>query len=219
MNQLALFAKYWEPGKVKTRLGRDLGEEQAAELYRMFLATTLRRCEVLGARRTLVYSPSNRRDDMALLAGANWNLEPQADGNLGQRMKKFFRESLTQSSSPVVLIGSDSPHVPLEYLQKAFELLEKVPVVLGPSEDGGYYLIGLSQFLPELFEGVAWSTPGVLEQTIAKLDASSNPYELLPTCYDIDDIGDLRRLADEIDPSPRDIHLAELQAVLRGSFR
>ena len=103
-------------------------------------------------------------------------------------------------AASVVILGTDSPSVPVAYVQQAFAALQRREVVLGPSEDGGYYLIGLRRDLPQLFEGIAWSTTRVWQQTTDRLATTSaaDSYEILPAWYDVDDIEDLSRLTREL---------------------
>lgn len=228
MRQLGVFAKYWQPGAVKTRLASAIGEEKAADLYKAFLTATLRRGASVADQRTLVFWPPEREALMAALGGAAWHLQPQSEGDLGERMQSFFAaafgnhmaqpqqasENQQQTPASVVLIGSDSPSLPMEFIEQAFARLREVPVVLGPSDDGGYYLIGLSQPRPELFENIAWSTPNVLEQTQTRLKATDTAYELLPRWYDVDELADVERLTSDLTNGIQqaDPHLRELAA-------
>ena len=112
-------------------------------------------------------------------------------------MQNFFHSSFGRGAERVVLLGSDSPNLPKEFVSQAFQMLasHKV-VVLGPADDGGYYLIGLALApVPPIFEGIAWSTPTVWDQTVAILRANEIPFACLPTWYDVDRLADLRRLA------------------------
>jgi len=217
MRQLGMFAKYWQPGKVKTRLARHVGDRQASDLYRAFLRTLVRRFEASADRRILAYWPEDRRDQFRALAGGNWSVELQTSGDLGQRMSRFFAAARACAGGPIVLIGSDSPTLPVQYVERAFELLEHVPVVLGPSTDGGYYLIGISGPIPCLFSGVSWSTPQVLDQTVALLHQADCRYALLPPWYDVDDGDDLRKLGGELDAMrPLDDALRDLREIVDG---
>ena len=113
-------------------------------------------------------------------------------------MNCFFDKSLKSGSTKTVLIGSDSPTLPRGYLDRAFELLGTHPVVLGPTSDGGYYLVGVAGRVPPVFEGIQWSTPSVWEQTVAALGKASVPFAELPPWYDIDQADDLMGLRDEL---------------------
>ncbi len=194
-HRLGIFAKYWQAGAVKTRLAQSIGEESAAALHLTFLRTLLHRFAALPVSRVLSFSPLDRRAEFAGLAGSVWEIEPQSAGDLGQRMAAFFQAAFEQGCERVVLIGSDSPTLPVAYITQAFEHLATHPVVLGPSADGGYYLVGASHRVPPIFSGVAWSTCEVWKQTLHLLEAAQIPVAELPPWYDVDDIEDLCRLA------------------------
>lgn len=211
---LGLFAKYWQPGAVKTRLAKGIGAERASSLYRNFLATTLSRFREIGDARSVVVWPPDRLDDFADLAGEHWSLTEQCSGDLGDRMRAHFQAVLPSASSGAVLIGTDSPTLPIEFVAMAFEFLAaKEQVVLGPSDDGGYYLIGIRGNIPNLFGNIAWSTDEVFGQTVAVLESAGVPYAILPKWYDVDDVTDLRRLAEELNAkSLVDVRLNELRS-------
>lgn len=146
----------------------------------------------------LAFTPVDRRADFESLAAGAWAIEPQAMGDLGRRMQHYFTQAFTSGLERVVLIGSDSPTLPLEYVTRAFDLLEDHPVVLGPSDDGGYYLVGASGNVPPIFSDIHWSSPQVWDQTIALLERSGCPFAVLPQWYDIDDADSLKRLSEEL---------------------
>jgi hypothetical protein len=199
---LGVLAKFWQPSEVKTRLARSIGSHAAAQLHRAALTTTLTRLSHLAERRTLVFTPEERRDDFAALGpvvDGSWNLRPQVAGDLGERMAGFFADEVDRGAGRIVLLGSDSPTVPVAYIDQALEALRERDVVLGPSRDGGYYLVGQSSPQPDMFAHVDWSTEQVWPQTLARLDLLEVTYTVLPEWYDVDTIEDLRRLAIEID--------------------
>jgi rSAM/selenodomain-associated transferase 1 len=219
MRQLGVFAKYWEPGAAKTRLATSIGAERAAGVYRAFLATTLRRTEGLAERRVLAYTPPIRRTEFAAIASSRWTLWEQGCGDLGQRISRYFADAVRHQATQTVLIGSDSPTVPLEYIHDAFRMLETVPVVLGPSSDGGYYLIGIAGDVPPLFEDIPWSSADVWRQTIRRLGQWGCPYAELPAWYDVDDIQHLLRLeAELVETVSSDPLLGELLDAVRRSL-
>ncbi|HVC92329.1 MAG TPA: TIGR04282 family arsenosugar biosynthesis glycosyltransferase [Pirellulales bacterium] len=205
MRQLGVFAKYWRPGTVKTRLAASIGPEAAACLHRACVRTVITRTCTMAARRALVVAPPESLAEFARFAGAAWNVESQSSGDLGERMRRFFEASFARGASEVVLIGSDSPTLPLEYIERAFELLGRHPVVVGPACDGGYYLIGAMGKPPPVFDGVAWGSDAVWRQTVERLTAAGCSHAELPRWYDIDTIDDLRRLHAELSAmNPRD---------------
>lgn len=233
---LGIFAKYWIPGTVKTRLAQTIGDETAAQVHRLLVESLLARFESVADRQILSFSPPSAQGKLSELPLGRWELVPQASGDLGMRMKHFFASSLGVASdsgssnttvssfggnsdkdaapvSPprVLLIGSDSPDLPHAYLQEALDALRTVSVVLGPTDDGGYYLVGMSRFIPELFDDIAWSTPAVWSQTVDRLATRGIPYHVLPQWYDIDTAPDLNRLLTSLEPSdPLSISLRSL---------
>ena len=209
MDQFGMFAKYWRPGSVKSRLAATIGELAASEIYRAFLLCLVQRLGNVADRNVLAFSPHQCRDAFASLAGSGWSLIPQIDGDLGCRMQHFFAEAFAQGAQRVVLIGSDSPTIPREYIQQAFDLLRSQSVVLGPTTDGGYYLVGARESVPPIFNEVSWSSPKVWQQTLDHLDSASCSFEILPPWYDIDDDSDLRQLRDELNELVQDDPLWE----------
>lgn len=213
MDQLGVFAKHWQPGKVKTRIAADVGNDHAAELYRMFLLRTLRNLQSFEGKRVLAYSPVDRITAFeGLVQRGDWQLEAQADGDLGTRMSAYFRRAFESEAEKVALIGSDSPNLPPDRIHAAFRALDSSDLVLGPSDDGGYYLIGMRRFLPEVFESIEWSTGKVYSQTICAAQQCGIRCESLASWYDIDDIDDLERLLRALQNSDNDRQLAQLVA-------
>ena len=198
MRLFCVFAKFWQPGRVKTRLAGHFGDEAAASFHRISAQTLLRRFSAVGERRVLAFTPKHRRRAFAALADEQWQLMPQSLGDLGKRMSHFFSTSFANGAQAVVVIGADSPTLPQEFVDRAFERLRDTDAVLGPSDDGGYYLIGLSRHLPDAFKGIAWGTSAVLTQTLQRLSTASCRYALLPAWYDVDTPRDLDRLRDEL---------------------
>ncbi|HJN09953.1 MAG: TIGR04282 family arsenosugar biosynthesis glycosyltransferase [Pirellulaceae bacterium] len=198
MNQLGMFAKYWLPGTVKTRLARSIGDDKASQLYHHFVITLLARFQELGDRRVLAYSPIERRAEFAAVTPEAWELIPQSPGDLGRRMNRFFDSHLVGHEDRVVLIGTDSPTMPAQYIDDAFAVLQTHPVVLGPSRDGGYYLVGAAGQVPPIFAEIDWSTPSVWQQTVDRLSSAGCRFAELPLWSDVDDLADLTRIADEL---------------------
>jgi rSAM/selenodomain-associated transferase 1 len=211
MDQLGVFAKYWQPGQVKTRLAATLGLETASRFYLACLRTLLGRMAYAASRRVLAFWPPQREDEFRELARSEWTLQPQAEGDLGRRMQAYFEHALDARARRVVLLGSDSPTLPLEFVGDAFRRLETARVVLGPSADGGYYLLGISGDMPPIFENIAWSTPAVWRETVSRLQSAGVPYDTLPEWYDVDEPDDLARLQSELTAPQADPWLAELR--------
>jgi rSAM/selenodomain-associated transferase 1 len=195
---LGLFAKYWQPGQVKTRLAKQIGAERAATVYSHFVTTLLQRLGDCGEQRILAYAPSERGSQFATILPDGWQLQSQADGDLGLRMKSFFEQRFAAGCQRVVLLGSDSPNVPLEYVSEAFELLRQHNVVAGPTEDGGYWLIGAAGDVPDIFEAIPWSTPQVWPATLEAIGSAGLSHAIVPTWYDVDLQKDLNRLINDL---------------------
>lgn len=186
---LGIFAKWPSPGKVKTRLSGD-DPEWGAEVARAFLLDMLQRFAHLADRRVLVFTPLEAKPSFASLVGTQYALRPQSEGDLGTRLATFLTQESEAGGETMVVLGTDSPTIPVEYVERAFELLETADVVLGPATDGGYYLLGCRTPIPQSplspFAGVAWSTASVLMDTINCLKDSPWRLALLPPWYDVD---------------------------------
>ena len=204
MRTLGLFAKQPVPGRVKTRLAADWGHERAAALYECFVRDLLGRLAVTGDRRVIGFAPADDetrqwfQETSRRIAGLEaWKLWPQPELDLGGRMADFFRTWTESPAHRTILIGSDSPTLPTEYLEQAWRLLDNHDCVLGPATDGGYYLVGLRGAVSDLaapFLNVAWSTPDVLSQTITQLKKHELSLGLLPPWYDVDSMETVRTL-------------------------
>lgn len=184
---LLIFVRNPELGKVKTRLARDTGDEQALRIYLALLAHTRQAALAVDAHRYLFYSNFIDREDDWPNSDFVKHLQPS--GDLGRRMLQAFELALQQHHKAVI-IGSDCPQLSSELIQQAFSKLDQHEVVIGPAEDGGYYLLGMQKVYPELFLDMTWSTANVLTQTTARLKQSNTSYALLDTLSDIDYLAD-----------------------------
>ncbi|MGB7876415.1 MAG: TIGR04282 family arsenosugar biosynthesis glycosyltransferase [Anaerolineales bacterium] len=195
---LLVVAKQPAPGQTKTRLCPPLTHDQAAGLYDCFLRDTLNIMrKVPDVRCTIGYLPEDARAYFRQLA-PDMGLTCQRGESLGERLDHLLTEALLGGSQRAVVMDSDSPTLPAAYLSQAFEELVSADVVLGPTRDGGYYLIGMKQPQPHLLREVQMSTPRVLADTLALADASELTVSLLPAWYDVDTVGDLHQLEDEV---------------------
>jgi uncharacterized protein len=197
---LAVFARAPELGRVKTRLCPPFTADEAVRFHRALVEDTL---ENLGksnrphlARLLLLSRPLLQATDLDVPRG--WTIGIQSPGDLGAKLSSFFYGAFRLEARKVVVVGSDSPTLPLEVVDDAFEDLSSVDVTLGPAADGGYYLIGTRLFLPDLFRAISWGTEDVLRQTRAVLDRLGSRYRLLVPWYDVDRPRDLARLREEI---------------------
>ena len=197
---VVVFAKAPRPGTVKTRLCPPLSPSAAARLYRCFLLDTLEGVRAIaGVAPVIAYAPRRARASFAA-AHRGVLLVPQTGRDLGARMANVFAHLFARGFEAVVIVGSDSPTLPADHLRAAVRTLQAggADGVIGPSEDGGYYLIGLRAACPELFAGVPWSTDRVLATTLQKARRVGQTLRSLPAWYDVDTPDDLRRLAAEL---------------------
>jgi rSAM/selenodomain-associated transferase 1 len=193
---LIIFAKKPLLGQVKSRLQPQISPEISLEIYRFFVEETLEKVKALSNVSIWLGCFPDQNDPWFLELSRKFQLRlfNQEGEDLGARMAQAFERLTREKIRKKVIIGTDSPHLPLHFIQSAFEHLEKTPVILGPSRDGGYYLLGLSGDPPSLFDGIAWSTDSVLKSTIRRLEDKNIPFKLLPEWYDIDQFEDLSAL-------------------------
>jgi hypothetical protein len=192
--RLILFARYPTAGRAKTRLIPALCAEGAAALHRRLVLRTLRTaskaCRIAPAELELRFEDGTEQA-MSHWLGDSARFLPQGAGDLGQRMAGAFEESFRTGSKATVIIGSDCPGLTPEIIKAAFSCLKETPVVLGPARDGGYYLIGLSRPMPELFHHIPWGTGRVLADSSAVLRRRGCQPALLDPLEDIDRPEDL----------------------------
>ena len=192
--RLIVFARWPEPGKVKTRLLPALTAEAAAALHRRLLMRTWRTAiqftTAHGAELELRHAGGTEADWQHWLGG-DFRLRPQAEGDLGARMAGALADASAEGSRATVIIGSDCPQLTPTALAQAFGALAASEVVLGPAEDGGYYLIGLTHPRPNLFAGIKWGTDRVLAQTLEAVSRDGITSAQLDTLADIDRPDDL----------------------------
>jgi rSAM/selenodomain-associated transferase 1 len=194
-NALIVFIKTPVPFQVKTRLQPHLSGKQSAMLYTGFLRDIDKKFN-----RTIDFDcwyaidPENYDIDFLKDTIDLTNFFLQQGKDLGERMEKAFRVLFSKDYKKIVLIGSDIPTVPFEYIQQAFAAIEKNDVVIGPCKDGGYYLIGLHQPYPLLFGDIAWSTSEVLKKTMSIIKRNKLSVSSLPQQPDIDIFSDLVEL-------------------------
>ncbi len=189
-NLLLLFTRWPSPGRVKTRLIPALGPEGAAEVQRQLTTAALRVADLLerrGVCRTEVHFDGGDAHLMRSLFGCARHYIPQEPGvDLGGRMSAAFRRAFASGAQRVVVIGSDCPDLRAELVNKAFDHLRKAPLVIGPAHDGGYYLLGMREYLPSLFEGIDWGGASVCRQTLEKAQAAGEQFSTLEPLYDVD---------------------------------
>ena len=215
---LIVFAKRPEPGAVKTRLTATLTPEEAARLYEAFLRDALSQYQGLDVDVRLYFSPPVEAIPEGLIP-EGVSVHGQQGPGLGARMKIAFVESFAEGYERLVIIGTDHPTLPTAFIEQAFEALEQpFSICVGPSDDGGYYLLGMNDFYPEVFHDMRYSHADVFEQTLERAGRTAAHLTLLPPWYDVDTPDTLRRLvADLEDPALVAAHtrrvVAELLAV------
>jgi len=201
---LAVMTKAPQAGQVKTRLVPPLTADEAAELNKCFMRDTTAAISRVtmhtDSSGIAVYTPTGTESTYVDILPGDFSLLPQRGIDFGERLHFAVEDLFKCGFESVCLIDSDSPTVPAENFATAVELLGASDdrIVLGPSDDGGYYLIGLKRPHGQLFEEIAWSTERVLEQTIQRAAELGVEVKLLPAGYDVDDAASLRRLYDEL---------------------
>lgn len=215
--RLVVLAKEPRPGQVKTRLVPPLDFEMAAECHRAFVSDTLGRLTAAFSPRIslrLAVTPSASSPTLRALARAHaWPCRSQGDGDLGARMR---RQLAWAGPGPEIriVVGSDSPDLPLSHIAEALEVLERraASVVVGPSSDGGYYLLGVRGAVPDLFTDMRWSESTVGAETVKRLAAAGVAYHVLRVWHDVDDWNALVALADRLKVGERENGVSQTPA-------
>lgn len=201
---LAIMAKAPRPGKVKTRLSPPLTPDQAAAINTCFLRDTTENIAALaeagGCAGVISYTPVGDEHLFEGLLPQEYRLVPQRGDDFGERLLTSAQDLLSCGFSSVCLIDSDSPTVPREAFAMAVDALQRPGnrIVLGPSQDGGYYLIGMKQAHTAPFENITWSTASVFAETVAAIQRIGVELVTLPLWYDVDDAATLSILRAEL---------------------
>lgn len=188
---LLIFVKNPERGYVKTRLAQTVGEEKAYQIYLKLLIHTVKVAEQVDSEKQIWYS--SFIDETDGLGGPDFDKKLQKGNDLGERMKNAFKNGFENGFEKILIIGSDCPEIKPQIIEDAFTGLDQNDVVIGPSEDGGYYLLGLRELIPGIFNEISWSTERVFSETINVLKKAEKHVTLLPTLNDIDTAEDLRK--------------------------
>ncbi len=189
--KLGIFVKIPEPGAVKTRLVPPLTPVEACNLYGAFLADLFTRLARLKKVDATVFYDGENPDAIEKLLPRRATLARQEGDALGERLENAFRRLLSRECAGACIIGSDSPDLPLVYIKRAYLKLKHRDVVVGPTFDGGYYLIGLKRLIPGLFHGIPWGTTNVFAETVGIAEAERISCAFLPPWYDVDDVSSL----------------------------
>lgn len=190
-NVILIFVKNPLKGYVKTRLAKSVGDSKALRVYQSLLQITKNITEELPCDRQVWYSKSVEENDL-------WDINhyskfTQKGKNLGDRMQFAFKQAFENGYQKVIIIGSDCADLSPQAINNAFEALDNHQVVIGPSEDGGYYLLGMTRYFPFLFEDKKWSHDSVFQDTVNQLKSQSISFKQLPVLNDIDTESDLNK--------------------------
>ena len=190
-NLLMIFIKNPVAGEVKTRLGASIGSTNALQVYKKLLSHTREIAVQVKCDREIWYSSMIDRRD-------SWNSDLfekklQQGRNLGVRMSGAFQQAFEAGYEKAVIIGSDCPELEPQHIEDAFDALRSEDAVIGPSEDGGYYLLGMKKYTPEIFSDIEWSTSSVFEETMRHFEQLGLTCKTLEVLNDIDTIEDLKK--------------------------
>lgn len=202
---LMVVAKEPSAGRTKTRLSPPLSGRQATDLYRCLLLDTLELMKrVEGVQAIIAYLPPGAEPLFRRIAPPDFDFVPQVGADLGERLDNVLTHCLQRGYRQAVVMDSDSPTLPVAYLKQAFQVLDDptVDVVLGPCDDGGYYLIGLKSPCSALFRGIVMSTSTVVTETLERAREQGLRVACLPRWYDVDTYEDLERLSEELLSQP-----------------
>jgi uncharacterized protein len=191
-NHLIVFIKNPQEGKVKTRIAQTLGHHTALSIYLRLLDIVHEVVLMTEAERHIFYSDFLGEGDQ--WTNDTFHKHVQTGADLGERMKNAFKMVFDRvsgnESKKLVIIGSDCPYLSSSLIGDAFKSLDDADFVVGPTFDGGYYLLGMNIFTPSIFDDIDWSTEHVCDQTLEKINSRGSTFRLLPTLHDIDTEGD-----------------------------
>lgn len=210
MNAVVIMAKAPVPNEVKTRLVPALSPEEASSLYHCFLLDKITQVKSISeVRHFVAYTPVTSEAFFRSIIPPGFILINQVGADLGERLANVSKNLFGRGAEKVVILDSDTPNLPTDHIREGLSRLDGVDVVLGPCEDGGYYLIGMRSYMPELFHRIPWSTTEVAELTMEKANALGLSVSLLPEWYDVDTMIDLERLKRDMDLEGNDCFFCE----------
>src|ERR1700723_2044981 len=199
---LVIMAKAPRLGSVKTRLAKSLPLQAVSELYRCLLGDTIALAQALDGVEVAIMCPESDVEDLGRAAGGAVRVVPQIGNGLAAGLTSVFAHFAGADHSRIVAFNSDSPHLPASVLESAFQALATCDVVIGPTHDGGYYLVGATASHPGLFTGDVMGTSSALERLLARARALELSVGFADRFYDIDVADDLTRLAEELRLAP-----------------
>ncbi|MGH9712805.1 MAG: TIGR04282 family arsenosugar biosynthesis glycosyltransferase [Candidatus Acidiferrales bacterium] len=202
LGTLVIMAKAPRPGMVKTRLARSIPAPAVTELYRCLLDDTLALARSLDGIEVAIMCPVADVEEMVRATGDRVRVVPQIGNGLEAGLNSVFAHFAEAGRRRVVAFNSDTPHLPASILADAFRALPGSDLAVGPTHDGGYYLVGATTFHPELFTGDVMGTANAFESLLARAHTLGLTVHLTDPCYDIDEMADLRRVAAELQSSP-----------------
>jgi len=195
---LLIFLRAPEPGRVKTRLARDVGDEKALALYKSFVRASLSAARAWSDQDRyreiwITYYPEDKKDMVMDWLGRDDIFLAQSGADLGQRMAGAMEDAFELGAQKTVILGTDVPQIRPDHIKQAFERLDATDLVLGPSLDGGYWLIGAcrNRFSPTLFRKMNWGTPTVFADTIDRCRENNLTWSELEMLQDVDTLADL----------------------------
>jgi uncharacterized protein len=186
-----VFVRAPKRGAVKTRLAAGVGEAMALRIYRGLAEHTVRQARATGAVVRVCVTPDDAVGAVADWLGPGATYLPQGSGTLGDRLTRAFEEAFRAGHAPVIVVGSDLPELSSDLLRRAIARLARTPAVVGPAEDGGYYLLGMNTWVADVFHEIPWSTPSVLRLTLRRMAEQGVVPSLLETLRDVDRAADL----------------------------
>ena len=188
-NAVIIFTRYPENGKVKTRLAQSIGDESACKIHKILAERVFNECLMLDKNDFslfVFYPKENNVEQVRDWIDERFSLFAQIGETLGEKMSNAFKKIFELGFESVIIIGTDIPDISKTLLSKAFLELENKDIVIGPSNDGGYYLIGMNKYSPELFNNIEWSTNLVFEKTINKIVQNNFNHKILEELIDLD---------------------------------
>lgn len=193
-----IFAKEPEIGKVKTRLKHYFSKGRLLNLYKAFIKDTLDIAKEVDCEEKYLAYFSKKSPKLLKKISKGFKFYKQRGGDIGERMHNAFKYAKAKNAKEIIIIGSDAPTLPFTFINNAFKQLNNYDIVLGPSLDGGYYLIGLKNPCFEIFKGIKWSSDKALEDTIKNAKTLGKKITLLKKWYDVDEMASLRLLGLEL---------------------
>jgi len=191
-----IFIKYPESGRVKTRLGKEIGMEKAASLYKSMVENILTSCRSKDFHTVIFYDPKEKFRETINWLGTDYSYMPQRGGSLGERMSNALSDAFLKGFNRCLLTGSDIPELSKDILKQGFAELKNSDAVIGKAEDGGYYLIGFKRetYTDAVFRGITWSTPVVFSETMTIFENINYNVSMTRVLSDIDLPEDIKNL-------------------------